>query len=194
VVVKTVEAMREIRTSGALVERHRRTLEELLTAPVVHRALQRLPDEQRREFLEASPLSWVRIPTLEAAFRELGREVVRDPAQLQMDVVRRSVEANMRSIWRIFLRLATTEGLVSRLPRIYARSFDGGEIVIDSLRANEAEFHVAGWPQMPQYARRGLSAGTEAVLSVAGRQDVRVKPLPDDLALACARFSVRWRK
>lgn len=178
--------------SGALVERHRRTLTELLSAPRVDSALQRLPEDQRREFVEASPLSWVRISTLEAAFRELGKELSVDPAQLQVDVVKRSVEANVRGIWSILMRLTTNDALVKRLPRIYARAYDSGVVVIDSVGPSDAAFHVQGWHRMPEYARRGLAAGTEAVLSVAGRKDVRVKQLPcDDPSVT--RFVVRWR-
>ena len=178
--------------SGALVERHRRTLAEWLSASRIDCALQRLPEDQRREFLEASALSWVRISTLEATFRELGKELNEDPAQLQIDVVKRSVEANVRGIWSILMRLTTNEALVKRLPRIYARAYDGGEVVIDAVGPRDATFHVRGWQRMPEYARRGLAAGTEAVLYVAGRKDVRVKQVPGDDA-SVTRFAVRWR-
>jgi hypothetical protein len=185
----------EIRMSGALVERHRHALEALLTPQRVERALSRLSGEQRDEFVQASTLSWVRIPTLESAFRELAREASRDPSELQVEVVKRSVEANVRGIWRIFLRLTTIDSLVSRLPRIYGRAFDGGEVVIDSIEAGGAQFHVAGWPDMPAYARRGLAAGTEAALAVAGLQNVRVSATPTAASSSggLARFSARWR-
>lgn len=181
----------EICMSGSLVERHRRTLRELLTESLVDRSLRTLPADQREEFLEASTLSWVRIPTLSAAFSAIAAEAGRDAAELQVQVVKKSVTENLGTVWRLFLSMTDDEFLTARIPRLYNRAYNGGRCVVGHFAKNEATFSIEGWPDMPNYARRGIAAGAEQILTLAGRKDARVR-WASTAGLVPTQFSLRW--
>ncbi len=183
---------KEIRMSGALVVRHRRTLETLLTRARVEAALGRLPAEQREEFLHASTLSWVRIPTMETVFRALADDAGRNAEELHIEVVKRSVADNVGGVWRLLLRFHGDDSLVARLPRVFSRAYDGGSVSPVTVGEGVGTFKVEGWPQMPEYARRGLAAGGEEVLRLAGRLDARIKCLSPPGADP-VMFQVTWR-
>ncbi len=183
---------KEIRMSGALVVRHRRTLEALLTRDRVAAALAGIAAEEREEFLHASTLSWVRIPTMESVFRALAEDAGRDAAELHVEVVKRSVADNVGGVWRLLLRFHGDDSLVARLPRVFSRAYDGGRVSMVTVGEGIGTFKVDEWPGMPEYARRGLAAGGEEVLRLAGRLDAHIKcvsPAGADPVM----FHVTWR-
>jgi hypothetical protein len=154
-------------------------------------ALAELPAHQRHEFAEASPLSWVRIETLDATFRTVAASLGKNAVDLHREVVRSSVSANVKGIWRLLLRFTSVEALVTRLPRIYSRAFSGGRAVVTEVREESADFQVEEWPAMPEYARRGLAVGTEAVIELTQRANVKVRHVGFSPDLA-TRFTVTW--
>ena len=160
--------------SGALVTQHRKILVELFGADVVGRALATLTPDQRLALDGATSLSYVPIPTAEAMFAAMARELGRETASVHEQVSRTSVEQNLKTIWRLFLRFTSDEALVARTPVIFGKAFPQGTLIPRVLSPGRADIRVEGWPAMPDYAIRGTRVAIETVLRLAGREGVKI--------------------
>jgi len=141
---------------------------------LVERALASVPARVRDEFLAATPIGWMRVSTLETIYRELGRETGRDPAELHIEIGRLGIERTLKTLWRLFLRITSDAALVARTPIIFNKSFDRGKLSSHIPGPGYAELHLTGWPGVGEFPLRSTCNGIATVLTLAGRENVRV--------------------
>jgi hypothetical protein len=176
--------------SGALACSLRGVASDLLGAPTIGRALERVPESLRSAYENATPVGWIPLPVVEAAFSELAVEVDTNLAELHERVARRSIELTIRKFWRVLLRVTTDSALVSRTPSIFARSYNRGKLESRVVSPGRGEVKLYDWPQVPDWPLRGTRVGIEVGLTVAGRRNVQA---------TCSRtstgavFIVSWR-
>lgn len=167
--------------AGALVLEHRRILTEVCTPELFEQVLSRLPANVRTEYDQVSVLSWPRVRMAELVFETAGQVLNRNPAELHTEVACKAVEHTLTKLWRFVLRLASDETLITRSPMLYRKAFQRGRLEARMVGKGHGEIQVHDWPDMPEFSLRGLRIAIETVLSLAGRQGVRLKQQRSEL-------------
>jgi hypothetical protein len=160
--------------SGALVTTGRDMTREIIGAAAYERALDSVPPAFAAEYRRATPLTWVPLRIVNPVIEAMGLTSGRDPLVLQDDVARETLERSLRSIWRVFLRLTSNEALLSRVPAIFAKSFNRGRLVTSFPRPDRARLELLEWPDAPTHVIRTTRVGIEVVFRAAGRANARV--------------------
>ena len=163
------------RASGALIAKERKVLEEIVGADTVHRALQNVPPAIRREYDTLTPLTKIPTQVVETVYEAVAHEAGRDVFRMHRDVVRTGVEQALKSIWRVLLRFTGDDALVRRTPLFFNRGLSKGELQAAMVGPGKAEIRLTGWAGVSAMQINGIAAAVEAVLSCAGRQNVRVE-------------------
>lgn len=141
---------------------------------VVDRARQALSLQEQEVLDSAVPAAWIPVSILDTFYREIARQAGRELESFYTGVVKRGISQTLRSVWKALLRLTTDRALLSRTPIIYSKGHSIGKIVPTITAPGRATVVLTGWPDMPDLRRLGVAAGVEAVLEMAGRQNVSV--------------------
>jgi len=163
------------RVSAVIFISQRGVMEELYGKAAVTRAISKLDPELAAEIGALLPVSWISSDATLLFFEAVAVEADITVGVVQRDVVRIGVERTVRTIWRVLLRFTSDDALVRRTPMIYSKTFDRGAMTTRIAGPGRAEIVITGWPAMPQVHADGITYGVEAVLRVAGRQDVKVE-------------------
>lgn len=180
----------EPRLSGAIVLDQFRVMDDLFGHDVVAAACKKLPEPMQRELASLIAAGWCPLDVSEAIFGVVGDAIGRTGLEVHAEVCRVSVERTVRTVWRIFLRLTTDDALMKRTPLLYTKAFDRGECTAKMVGAGRADLRVSEWPTISIMQMQGLAIGTETVLRVAGRKDVRVHR---ERTPGGAIFHAHWR-
>jgi hypothetical protein len=160
--------------SGAVMTIGRETTREIIGEAAYERALASVPAAIAAEYRRVTPLTWVPLSIVEPVILAMGEAAGRDPLDLQDQVARTTVERSLRSIWRVFLKLTWNEALLSRVPVIYAKSYNRGRLVTSSPRRDRAIVELVDWPDAPAHIVRTTRVGLEVTFQAAGRERARV--------------------
>ena len=156
-----------------IVEMRRLVLEEIgldrLTA-----ALAQLPEAMRREYLEATAVSWVACATEYAVHDAIAHAIGEDELQLHDRLLRAAMEKSFKTVWRLLLRFTSDEALIARTPIIYAKTRNVGRLTARSPARNKAEIILSSYPHCGFRDVRAIGVGLEAALRLTGRKDVRL--------------------
>ena len=176
--------------AGTTVLETRKVFEEMVGAPMVAAAVARLPEADRRLYVEALPISWTPPRITDQLTIEISRLDGRSAENLAIASARLSVERSLRTVWRMLLRVTTDEMLVTRTPTIFGRSYNCGLLVSRIARPGVADVALKQWPEVSDLQIVAIGAGIEAALRVAGRQNLRMtwKRMLDG-----AQWAITWR-
>lgn len=168
----------------------RNVLTELCSPEGFARAMEELPPDVRDTYVEATSLSWVPITVLEQVVEVCGRELGRDPFELNDQVSRVATERAFGTVWRVFLRFTSDNALISRTPVIYSKTYDTGRIVPNIPARGVATIDLVEFPNVPEFVLRPLGVGIQTTLRCAGRRDAHVtyERVPGG-----ARYSATWQ-
>jgi hypothetical protein len=72
------------------------------------------------------------------------------------------------------LRVTTDSALISRTPIIYSKTYRRGELASKIVAPGRSELALRGWPGVSLIQVEGVRVGTETVLMLAGRREVKV--------------------
>ena len=169
-----VEQANDPQVSSTLIFDQLRLLREVYGEGVVRDALSSLPPELERELSSLMPGGWCSLDAPRALKDAVAAAVGETSLGLQRRIVRLGVERTFSTVWRFVLRHLSDDGLTKRTPLIYSRTFNRGSMELVGARPKEGEFELRGWPRIPDYDLVGLTAGTEAVLELAGRAQARI--------------------
>lgn len=156
-----------------ILDQHK-VLVSMVGKDVVARAIASLPDDVREEYEHLSPVSWCRISTEKAAWQAVAREAGRDPVQFHYELTRLGIERTFKGVWKVLLRYTSDEALMKRTAMIYSKTLSVGRITSEIPRPGTARVLHEGWPGMDSYDVSGLGVAIEAILKVAGREQVKV--------------------
>ena len=182
--------IREPCIAGTTVLETRKVFDEMVGAPMVDTAIARLPEADRRLYLEALPVSWIPTRIVDQVTVEISRLDGRSPENLQIASARLSVERSLRGVWRMLLRVTTDDMLVTRTPTIFGRSYNCGLLVSRISRPGVADVALKQWPDVSDLQIVAIGAGIEAALRVAGRQNLR---MTWKRSLEGAQWAITWR-
>lgn len=162
------------RVSATLLLDQRRVSEELVGNEVVERALGAIPEPHRGELLSLAAGGWCSVAAGQAFHRAMAEALGRPLADWQKIVVQRGIERTFSTVWRIFLRLTSTDAIVKRTAMVFAKTYDTGSLTARELGVGHLELALTGWADVPEYELRGIALGVEAVLKLAGRKNAAV--------------------
>lgn len=154
--------------SGAMVHSHIMALRARV--PTYETAFARLSSADQEHLRLVTPLSWVSIQRLERLYVELAADVDMPVPDLHTQIASEVVGRTITTIWRALLRLATDDVLIHRAPTLFGRAYAQGSMRVARSGPGFAELAVIGWPDMSEFALRGMRVGIESTLRAAGRK------------------------
>lgn len=160
---------------------------------VVERALSNLAPPDRDALAHVLPVSWVEVGPVMACKNAIAEQIGMDGREFQRAVVRAGVRRTVKGFWRLLVRQLWDDALAKRLPILYSRTFEFGELRVESLGEGSAQLRLLGWPDMHGYDALGLATGIETVCDLAGRLGTKVDYRREKDG-AEMLFSVSWQK
>jgi hypothetical protein len=160
--------------SGAMVHSHIAALR--VRIPTYEVAFNRLSRQDQEDLRLVTPLSWVSIQALERLYVELAAEGGITVPDLHTQIASEVVGKTITTIWRAILRFATDEVLMGRAPTIFKRAYRQGRVTVARSGAGFGELEVTEWPDISEFALRGMRVGIESTLRAAGRKNPRGTP------------------
>jgi hypothetical protein len=176
--------------SGPLACNLRDVAAEIVGEEHVERALETVPPADRERYQTLTAIEWIPIETMERVFAAIAKEVGTDVAKLHEQVATVSIERTFRTIWRLLMKLTTDHALVSRTPKVFARSYNRGRLIAEIPAKGCGTIELVDWPDAPAWTVRATRIGIATVLRLAGRADVRVDSSPTATG---ARYVATWR-
>lgn len=161
--------------SGSIILEHRKVIVERFGATVLNEAVAGLSPEQRQEFDEVRPATWIRISTIEALYANLSKGIGRKVADLHTEIGRLATERTLKTLWRVFLRFTSDEALITRCPIIFTKSYDCGRVEANISRPGQGTVTLFDWPNVTDFPVRGLCNGIRTLLTLAGRNNVATR-------------------
>ena len=152
-----------------------------------------LSEADRRALQDVMPVSWVEVAPVMACKNAIAKQVGMDGLAFQRAVVRAGVERTVKGVWRFLVRRLWDDALAKRLPILYSRTFEFGELRVESLGQGSASLRLVGWYDMHEYDALGLATGIETVCDLAGRRDTAVTYRRERDG-AEMRFEVSWKR
>ena len=178
------------RVHGSVLLDQRRAYTELVGADVFAAALSTLSVDQRNEYDDVVAIGWVRCTTANAVVRAVAAQVGRKELELDAVIVRMGVERTFGPLWRVLLRFATDDQIVTRAPVLYGKAYDKGQLRARMLAKGHGECTLVGFPEVGDIDLQAIGIGVAEALRISGRSEVRhvVTRTSDG-----ARIDVRWR-
>jgi len=164
----------EPQLSGAILLDQIRVLTERYGQANIDAAMAALGPTDRREIEDLLAMSWCRAELAMRFKNELARVVDVPPLELQRFVSSAGIERTVKGVWRFLLKQLWDDALMRRVPMIYSRTFDRGNLRAEQITHTGTRLVLTGWPSIPDYDAHGLAFGMESILSLAGRTQVRV--------------------
>ncbi|MGF1467227.1 MAG: hypothetical protein ACFCGT_13955 [Sandaracinaceae bacterium] len=158
--------------TGAMVELHRHFVREQWGDEVLRMVLAALPSRDADEIRNAHPIQWVPLRAVEAFYEALARLLGEPVEDVHARVVRFSVAQRFRPIRRVLMRLASDARLLGRASALYRRTYNVGRLEARVTGAGRGELHLRSWPEVTDFALRGLRLGVGQLLEDAGRRQV----------------------
>jgi hypothetical protein len=177
-------------TSGAVVLDQLALSRKLLGDDVVTRAFGAISAEQRAELDDLLPVSWCRLTTAFAIHQAIADQIGQDVMVWHRTIVRVGIERTLTTVWRLFMRLTSTEALLKRAASIYGKSFDRGSVHAAQLPEGGVEVVLTEWPDVPDFELDAIATGLDAILKLGGRKNTRITV---ERRPGGARFEVRVR-
>lgn len=162
-------------------ERHGRAL--------LDRALAPLPQDVRDEYLNATPVSWVRAST-DYTVHDAVAALVGQPAEpFHLELLREAMHRSFKTLWKVLLRMTTDNALIARTPSIYRRTRNTGEMVSRLVAPGQARLELRQYPGLTARDTAALGAGLEVVFHLTGRNNPHAT---SQLVVDGADFELRW--
>lgn len=158
--------------TGSMVKAHIDALRPRLGARW-DAVLAALTPAQREELTLVTPLSWVKIESTVALYTAASAEIGVSVEVLHTDIASVVIGKTITTLWRALLPLASDEALIRRSPTLFKRAYRQGRLEVVDTGRGFADLRVVAWPDMNEFALRGLRVGIESTLRHAGRRNVR---------------------
>ncbi len=148
-------------------------MREIVGDEVMERALDHLPEDMALECRTLTAVGWYSCDAINRYLFAVADVAGRDRDEFYDEVVREGVRRTFNSIWRILLRMTSDAAIVKRVPLIYSKTYDQGEMIGEIPEPGRGIATVTGWPEIPECEIRALAVATCSVMECAGRENVR---------------------
>lgn len=185
----------EPRISGAVLLNNFREFEAEIGSDAFRAAIASLPAKTVEQFHALVPVAWMECSVADEIFAAIAKQAGRDLEEMFPAVIERGVTRTLTTVWSPLLRLLSDKAIVTRAPRIFAKSYTRGRLEVtlgprqdDGTRT--AAFDLHDWPGVPKFRLLAVAAGVRAGLNKSGRNVLSIEHARTDDG---ARFSVTWR-
>lgn len=144
-----------------------RVAEAIQGKALVDRARARMSPDARGELDHLLPVSWCTLSTAFLMHEAIAREAGLDVNAWHRTIVRAGVERTLTTVWRLFTRILSVEGLVKRSAAIFEKSYDRGTFTARLGEGGVVEAVLDGWPDVPDFELDAIVAGLHAILAIA---------------------------
>lgn len=159
--------------TGSMIKGHIDSLRPRLGQIRFDAVFARLTPAQQEELALVTPLSWVKIESAAALYVAAAEELGVSVEALHTEIASVVIGRTITTLWRALLPLASDEALIKRSPTLFKRAYQQGRLEVVTTGKGFAELRVVDWPNMHEFALRGLRVGIESTLRHAGRRNVR---------------------
>lgn len=161
----------EPKVSGVVISAQLEDFRARFGEAVMREVLAALASDIRDEFTLVTAMSSIRCTSIER-FYDAASLILKTPAaELHTETAVRVTGRTVTSVWRVLLRIATDDILVARSPALFRKAYMQGRLEVVRSGKGFAEIRVVDWPEMSEFAVRGLRVGVESTLRAAGRKD-----------------------
>jgi hypothetical protein len=185
---------RVVRAKGITFRGFLTTLERLRGTDSVEATLAELPPEISRALRLGEvvatgwyPVDWYR--ELHAAMNRACRET---GFELSRRIGLESTIADFRGIYRLLLRVVSSETLVSQSPRLLAMFFEGGEVAMVETGKGFGVIEFTGWHGFDRAMWADMTGAVEGVLVARRAFDIRTRVLRGGGSEGMLRLECRW--
>jgi hypothetical protein len=133
------------------------------------------------------PIAWYR--ELHAAMNRACRQ---EGFELSHRIGRDSALADFRGIYRLLLRVVSSEMLVSQAPRLFRLYFEGGNVAMAETGKGLGVIEFSGWHGFDRAMWSDVTGGIEGVLVARRAANVRHRVLSGGGAEANFKIEYRW--
>jgi hypothetical protein len=183
-----------VRAKGITFRSFLTTLERLRGADQVRATLSLVPAEIERAIRLGEivvngwyPIDWYR--ELHAAMNQACSEPGLD---LSRRIGRESAIADFRGIYRLLLRVVSSETLVAQAPRLFRMYYEGGEVEMIESDKGFGVLDFRGWQGFDRAMWADVVGGIEGVLVARRAVDVRPRVLRGGGSDGTLRVEYRW--
>jgi len=169
-------------------------LERLRGRDEVERTFRALPREIERAIRDGAvvasgwyPIDWYR--ELHAAMRTACRET---GYELAHELGREATQSDFSGIYRLMLRVVSSELLVSQAPRIFRMYFAGGEVGMAEVDSGWGVIEFVGWHGFDRAIWADVMGGIEGILLARQATDVRSRVIRGGGSDGSLRVEYRW--
>lgn len=174
---------------GAAVQKRLQANAALVGEAVLNKGLATLTPELRHELETLSPIGWIALGKVELAQDAISRAAGKDPEAFHDEVIRRSVDDALSTLYRVVLRFVSDEALVARTPAMFRRTRRLGRLISKIDTPGRAFLELSDWPGIEDRHIRQVGIGVERVLVLTGRREVALgHKRRDDGATLWARW------
>lgn len=176
---------------GNIAIRHREGLRESVGGEAFRASLVALAEEHRSAVLSATPSGWVPVEAMQALYDAVARQVSRTPEELQFEIGSAIVERNVRSLWRMLLRLTSDAQLISQASILYSKTWNRGILEARLRGSGRASMTISNWPDIPAFTVRGVRTAIQTTMTALGRQDIRIATTENSEGV---RYDIEWTR
>ncbi len=126
--------------------------------------------EDRQEITDAQAISWIRMQTYYKLVEAAALAAWRDPDTVYDESVRRNAQLTYRGVWKVLLRFASPDTLLTRASMMYSKSRNWGKLQAAWLGESSAELRITEWPQMAERYIRSIAISSETILEITGQR------------------------
>ena len=187
-------APKAVRAKGMAFRAFLATLERLRGADKVEETLAALPPEigSALRLGEVVANGWYPVEW----YRELHAAMNRACNEVGFDLSRRigfeSTLADFKGIYRLLLRVVSSETLVKQAPRLFGIFFDGGEVAMLEVDKGFGVIEFTGWNGFDRAIWNDISGAVEGFLVARRAFDVRSRVLRGGGLDGTLRLECRW--
>ncbi len=185
---------RVVRTKGIAFRGFLTTLARLRGSDSVEATIAELPPEVARAIRlgEVVATGWYPV----AWYRELHAAMNRACRETGFELSRRigleSTIADFRGMYRLLLRVVSSETLVAQAPRLVGMFFDGGEVAMVETGTGFGVIEFTGWHGFDRAVWADMTGAVEGVLVARRAFDIRSRVIRGGGTDGTLRLECRW--
>jgi hypothetical protein len=181
----------EPRIYGGVLLNNFRAFEDVVGHDAFQKAIAGLPKTVADEYHAIVPVAWVPVSMADAVFAAIAEQAGLELDEVFPRVIERGLEKTLNTAWRWVLHLVSDRVLLSRAPKIFAKTYDRGTLEAEFPAPGRIVAKLSEWPDVPHFRLLATAAGIRTVLRLTGRRDVtcEVDRTPDG-----ALFRGQWTK
>lgn len=139
-----------------------------------------LSPEAQRVYRTSTASSWVDLPVAFEIYARAAERLYPTEHEPMRRLGREIGRIQMTGIYKVFLRIATPEFLVSRVSHLWRTFYDHGQATVEAFTRDSGVLVVGGFPELVHTQREYIAGYLIILLELTGAHGVRVTLMEND--------------